>query len=104
MFAKSFGLAAISAAAILVSNSPIEARTLTESFKQVDKSAVPNGSIVILHEEETATPNYVHTQYAFIDQKCDAVIVDYYGSPVDPNDRELKEFEQRVCTEIANTE
>jgi len=100
MLAKSFILAAVSAAAILVSDS-VEGRTLTESFKDVDVSRFSNGSIVIINKEESATPDYVHTQYAFIDQKCGAVIVDHYGSPVDPNDRELKQFEQRMCTESA---
>ena len=101
MFVKSFVLAAISAAAILVSNFHAEGRTLTESFKEVDVSKFSNGSIVIINKEETATPDYVHTQYAFIDQKCGAVIVDHYGSPVDPNDSELKQTEQRMCTESA---
>lgn len=101
MFVKSFVLAAVSAAAILVSNFHAEGRTLTESFKEVDVSRFSNGSIVIINEEETATPEYVHTQYAFIDQKCGAVLVDHYGSPVDPNDSELKQTEQRMCTESA---
>jgi hypothetical protein len=104
MYAKSFFVAAISVAGILVSNSHIEGRTLSESFKQVDVSAFPNGSIVILDKEKTATPDYVHTQYAFIDRSCGAVIVDHYGSPVDPNDSELKQIEQRICTEIATME
>jgi hypothetical protein len=101
MFVKSFILAAVSAAAILVSNFHAEGRSLTESSKEVDVSAFSNGSIVIINEEETTTRDYVHTQYAFIDQKCGAVIVDHYGSPVDPNDSELKQSEQRMCTESA---
>jgi len=40
-------------------------------------------------------------QYAFLDQSCGAILVDHYGPPIDPNDKELKQVEQRMCTEIA---
>jgi hypothetical protein len=28
------------------------------------------------------------------------VLVDHYGVPVDPNDKELKQVEQQLCSEI----
>jgi hypothetical protein len=64
-------------------------------------SDVANGSIVIFSQEETGVPGYVHTTYAFVDQACGARIVDYYGTPVDPNDKQLQLSEQRMCTELA---
>jgi hypothetical protein len=65
------------------------------------KKSVPNGSIVIISKEETDTPDYIHTRYAFVDQACGPQLVDHYGPPVDPNDRDLKQTEQRMCTEVA---
>jgi hypothetical protein len=80
-----------------------QSRGVVEAMKEIDISAHPNGSIVILNTEETGLPGYVHTQYAFIDQKCGAVLVDRYGSPVDPNDKELKQVEQQMCSETATS-
>jgi hypothetical protein len=71
------------------------------SFENVDSPAQANGSIVVISKEETNFAGYVHTKYAFVDQKCGAILVDHYGAPIDPNDRELREIEQRACTEIA---
>jgi len=104
MFVKSFAIAAISAAAILGSNFQAEGRNLTESSKEIDVSRFSNGSIVIMNEERSDNPEFVHTQYAFIDQKCGSVIVDHYGSRIDPNDRQLKQTEQRMCAEIATND
>ena len=73
----------------------------TESVADIDTSTHPNRSIVILNKEQTDVPGYVHTQYAFIDQLCGAQLVDHYGPPVDPNDKELRLVEQRACMEIA---
>jgi hypothetical protein len=41
-------------------------------------------------------------KYAFVDQACSgARIVDYYGPPLDLNDKDLQQVEQRMCTEVA---
>ena len=103
MYAKSLGFAIALILAILVlpSSSYAQSRTATESVADIDTSTQPNGSIVILNKEQTDVPGYVHTQYAFIDQLCGAQLVDHYGPPVDPNDKELKLVEQRACMEIA---
>lgn len=71
------------------------------SFKDIYPPAYPNGSIVIVSEVPTELRDYVHTRYAYIDDKCDAVLVDRYGQPVPYDDqrlRELKREEQRNCT------
>jgi hypothetical protein len=103
MYAKSLGfaIAIILAILLLPSSSYAQSRTATESVADIDTSTHPNGSIVILNKEQTDVPGYVHTQYAFIDQLCGAQLVDHYGPPVDPNDKELKLVEQRACMEIA---
>jgi hypothetical protein len=101
MYAKNVGLVFANVLAIsLLASSSAQSRSVVEAMKEVDISAHPNGSIVILNKEETGLPGYVHTQYAFIDQKCGAVLVDRYGGPVDPNDKELKQVEQQMCSEI----
>ncbi len=38
---------------------------------------------------------------AMVDHRCGAVLVDHYGPPVKENDKELKQAEQRMCTQIA---
>ena len=102
MYAKNVGLVfSIVLAISLLASSSAQSRGVVEAMKEIDISAHPNGSIVILNTEETGLPDYVHTQYAFIDQKCGAVLVDRYGAPVDANDKELKQVEQQVCTELA---
>ena len=102
MYIKSLGFAIVLAISLLASSSYGESRTATESLEAINTSAHPNGSIVIINKEETDVPGYVHTLYAFIDQICGgAQLVDHYGSPVDPNDKELKLVEQRACMELA---
>ena len=104
MYAKNVGLVfSIVLAISLLASSSAQSRGVVEAMKEIDISAHPNGSIVILNTEETGLPEYVHTQYAFIDQKCGAVLVDRYGAPVDPNDKELKQVEQQMCSEIGTS-
>ena len=102
MYAKNVGLVSSIVVAIsLLASTSAQSRGVSEAMKEIDISAHPNGSIVILNAEETGLPGYVHTQYVFLDRNCEAVLVDRYGSAVDPNDKELKQFEKRMCTEIA---
>jgi hypothetical protein len=104
MHAKNSGLVfSIILAISLLASSSAQSRGVVEAMKEIDTSAHPNGSIVILDTEETGLPGYVRTQYAFIDQKCGAVLIDRYGAPVDPNDQELKQLEQQMCNEIGTS-
>ena len=101
MYIKSLGFAIVLATSLLTSSSFAQSRTDAKSINDLNTSALPNGSIVIFKTEETDFPGYVHTQYAFIDHSCGPVLVDHYGPPVNPDDRELKRVEQRMCTENA---
>lgn len=99
MYRKIAGFVLVAAPAVLPSLSIAQER----SFKDIYPPAYPNGSIIIISEEPTEVPGYVHTRYAYIDDKCDAVLVDRYGVPVSYDDQrlqELKRQEQRNCTEI----
>jgi hypothetical protein len=78
-----------------------QSRLSTTSVEDIDASAVANGSIILISAEETDTPGYVHTKYAYVDRLCGVQLVDRYGAPVDPGDKELLESEQRMCTEFA---
>jgi hypothetical protein len=98
MYAKSFVLG-FAMVIFLPIASPAETHTAT-SVEDIKKS-VPNGSIVIISKEETDAPDYFHTRYAFVDQACGPQLVDHYGPPVDPNNSDLKQTEQRMCTEVA---
>jgi hypothetical protein len=103
MYAKSLGFifAIVLAILLLPSSSFAQSSSRSGSFEDVDSSAQANGSIIVISKEETNFAGYVHTKYAFVDQKCGVIQVDHYGAPIDPNDRELREIEQRACTEIA---
>ena len=101
MYIKGLGVAIFLAISLLTSSSFADSRSMAESFASMDTSRLPNGSIVVIKEEKSDSPGYVHTQYAFVDQACGAIFVDKYGPPVNPDDRELKQVEQRMCTEIA---
>jgi hypothetical protein len=99
MYAKSLGFAIVMIISLLSSSS--YGQTAPRSFEDINPSAVANGTIVIISEEKTDVPGYVHTKYAFVDQLCGAQLVDHYGPPIDPNDKQLKQVEKRGCMEIA---
>ena len=64
-----------------------------ETLNAVD---IPQDSIVVLSQEETGVPGYIHEKYAF---SClgDLRLVDYYGSAFDPKDPEVLQFERVMC-------
>ena len=104
MYAKSLGFIfaiVLAISLLLPSSSFAQGGSRSGSFEDIRPSAHANGSIVVVSKEETDVAGYVHTKYAFVDQKCGAILVDRYGAPIDPNDRELRQIEQRACTEIA---
>lgn len=101
MYIKGLGVAIFLAISLLTSSAFADGRSMAESFASMDTSRLPNGSIVVIKEEKSDSPGYVHTQYAFVDQSCGAIFVDKYGPPVNPDDKDLKQVEQRMCTEIA---
>jgi len=64
-----------------------------ETLNAVD---IPPDSIVVLSQEETGLPGYIHEKYAF---SClgELRLVDYYGSAFDPKDPEVLQFERVMC-------
>src|SRR5262245_49604432 len=57
---------------------------------------VADDSIVVLSQDETDIPGYVHQKYAF---RClgELRLVDYYGSAFDPKDQGILQFERALC-------
>jgi hypothetical protein len=100
MYAKSFvfGIAMVISLPIW---SYAQSHTTDNWAENINTSDIPNGSIVVISKEETDTPEYVHTKYVFVDQLCGTQIVDRYGTPVNPNDTDLKRAEKRMCMELA---
>jgi hypothetical protein len=100
MYVKSLGFAIVLAMLLLV---PASSYPQANSNSKVDDmiATAPNESIVILEEEETDIPGYVHTRYAFVDRACGTMLVDRYGPSIDPNDKAQKQEEERRCQEIA---
>lgn len=101
MYLKSLSLVFGLAISLLTPNAFAQDRTGPESIENFDPSALPDRSIVILKTEESDAPGYMHTKFALVDHRCGAVLVDHYGPPVKENDKEMKQAEQRMCTQIA---
>jgi hypothetical protein len=102
MYTKSlvFGIAML--ISFLPAGSYAQSPTAANSVEDINTSVIPNGSIVVISKEESDNPGYAHMKYAFVDQACSgARIVDYYGPPLDLNDKDLQQVEQRMCTEVA---
>ena len=64
-----------------------------ETLNAVD---IPQGSIVVLSQEETGLPGYIHQKYAF---RClgELRLVDYYGAAFEPNNQDVLQFERVMC-------
>ena len=71
------------------------------SQKEINTAGVPDGTILLVHREDTGIPGYVNEKYALVDQFCSTVeYVDYYGPAIDPKDPKLISREQRVCVDL----
>jgi hypothetical protein len=63
---------------------------------------VADNSIVVISQEETDIPGYVHEKYAFVSAACfpsGLQLVDYYGPPINPNDPSLLVREGAMCSD-----
>jgi hypothetical protein len=63
---------------------------------------VADNSIVVISQEETDIPGYVHEKYAFVSVACfpsGLQLVDYYGPPINPNDPSLLIREGAMCSD-----
>ena len=71
--------------------------------EDVNTANVAPNSFVILSQEETEIPGYVHQRYAFVSPACPAGfhIIDHYGAPIDPNDSGLQIRERSMCSDLA---
>jgi hypothetical protein len=69
--------------------------------EDINTANIADNSIVILSEEETDIPGYVHEKYAFVSVACPTGVqlVDYYGPPIDRNDPSLLVREGAMCTD-----
>ena len=101
MYAKSLIFVALLAIGLLLPTvSQAQSARDMSSQASIDTANVPNGSIIVLSNEETSIPGYFHTRYAFVDENCGGPeIVDRYGPPLDPKDRILIQTEHRVCND-----
>ena len=76
--------------------------TPEKSFENLSVTDIPDDSIV-LSQEETGVPGYVHEKYAF---NCfgELKLVDHYGSPIDPKDKDVLQFERMMCSRQQNND
>src|SRR5262245_26247556 len=66
------------------------------SLETLNVADIPQDSIVVLSQDETDIPGYIHQKYAF---NClgELRLVDYYGSAFDPKDQDVLQFERTLC-------
>ena len=66
------------------------------SLETLSVTDIPEDSIVVLSQEETSIPGYVHQKYGFY---ClgELRLVDYYGAAFDPKDQDVLQFERTLC-------
>ena len=69
-----------------------------KSIQDLNVADVAEDSIVVLSQEETGVPGYVHQKYAFL---CygQLRLIDYYGAPLDPKDPNAVRFERQMCSQ-----
>ena len=74
-----------------------------KSIETLSVTDIPDNSIVVLSQEDTGVPGYVHTKYAF---NCFGALrlVDYYGSAIDPSNKEVLQFESVMCSRQQNND
>jgi hypothetical protein len=101
MYVKSLGFIIALTISLIASSAYAQSRAPTGSVEDLQTSDHANGSIVIISEEKTGIPGYFRVQYAFVDQSCGPIFVDHYGPAINPNDKALKQAEQRACVDIA---
>ena len=72
-------------------------QSIERLIENLNVAAIPEDSIVVLSQEESGAPGYVHEKYAFY---ClgELRLVDYYGSAFDPKDQAVLEFERELCS------
>lgn len=83
-----------------LAQSPSSPEKSIESLSAMD---ISEDSIVILSQEETGVPGYVHQKYAY---NCggEFKLVDYYGSAFDPKDQSVLRFERQMCSRQQNND
>jgi hypothetical protein len=71
-----------------------------KSVANLNTADIADESIVVLSTDQSGVAGYVHQQYAFL---CFGQweIVDHYGAPIDPKDRNLLLSERRMCSQRA---
>ena len=83
-----------------------ESPTAANSVEDINTSIVSQWLYsVVISKEESGNPGYAHAEvwlHLLLIASCSgARMVDYYGPPLDLNDRTSQQVEQRMCTEVA---
>ena len=75
-----------------------------KSIQDINLADVPENSMIMLSQDDTGVPGYVHQKYAFLCEGGALNIVDHYGSPITPNEPSALRFERQMCAqqEFAN--
>ena len=82
--------------------SPAYGQDLSRS-EDINTANVANNTFVLISEDDTGVPGYVHQRYAFVSHACPAgfQIIDYYGAPIDRNDASLQIRERSMCSDLS---
>lgn len=74
-----------------------------KSIENLNVTDIADNSIVVLSQEDTGVPGYVHTKYAF---NCfgELKLVDYYGAAFDAKNKDVLQFESAMCSRQQNND
>ena len=93
---KMFAFIALAFLAIPLASLAQSPSSPEKSIESLYVADIPEDSIVVLSQEETDIPGYLHQKYAF---RClgELRLVDYYGSAFEPNNQAVLQFERVMC-------
>jgi hypothetical protein len=91
------------AAFVLLAFLAVPFASFAQSPSSLTVTDIADNSIVVLSQEDTGVPGYVHQKYAF---NCfgQLKLVDYYGSAFDPKDQDVLQFERVMCSRQQNND
>ena len=91
------------AAFIVLAFLAVPVASFAQSPGSLNVTDIADNSIVVLSQEDTGVPGYLHTKYSY---NCfgELKLVDYYGSAFDPKNKDVLQFESVMCSRQQNND
>ncbi len=101
MYVKSLGFIIALTISLIASSAYTQSRAPTGSVEDLQSSDHSNGSIVIISEEKTDIPDTFACSTLLLTRVVARYSLIITVRPINPNDKDLRQAEQRACVEIA---